>query len=105
MAPRTTVECGMAIAGIQDDNPFTKFEVYSETNSIVVNTRDQVLALFENAFWQFTCTLSTIYNMNATINCSFVKIKHSCFLDNLVVPESSVHIMKKYAKRSPIGNL
>jgi len=51
MAPRTSIECGMAIAGIQDEMPFTTFKVYSNKDSLVANTQDQILDLFEKTFW------------------------------------------------------
>lgn len=51
MAPGTSIECGMAIAGIQDEMPFTKFKIYSNNDSIVANTQDQILDLFEKTFW------------------------------------------------------
>lgn len=51
MAPKTRIECGMAIAEIQDEMPFTKFRIYSNKDSIVANTQDQILNLFEKTFW------------------------------------------------------
>ncbi len=51
MAPGSSIECGMAIAGIKDEMPFTKFRVYANKDSIVANTQDQILDLFEKTFW------------------------------------------------------
>lgn len=51
MPPRTSIECGMAIAGIQDEMPFTKFKAYSDKDSIVANSRDEIIDLFEKTFW------------------------------------------------------
>lgn len=51
MAPGTTIECGMAIAGIQDEMPFTKFKVYSDKDSIVAESQNKILDLFEKTFW------------------------------------------------------
>lgn len=51
MAPGASIECGMAIAGIQDEMPFTKFKIYSNEDSIVASTQDQILDLFEKTSW------------------------------------------------------
>lgn len=51
MAPGTTIECGMAIAGIEDEMPFTKFKVYSGKDSIVAESQDKIIDLFEKTFW------------------------------------------------------
>jgi hypothetical protein len=60
MAPGTLIQCGSAIAGIQDEMPFTKFKVYSSKDSIVANSQDEILNLFEKTFWG---SLKTPYNL------------------------------------------
>ena len=51
MAPGTSIECGMAIAGIQNEMPFTKFKVYTDKDSLIANNQDQILDLFAKTFW------------------------------------------------------
>ena len=51
MPPKTCMECGMTIGGIHDEMPFTKFSVYSNNDSVVANTQDQILNLFEKTFF------------------------------------------------------
>lgn len=60
MAPGSSIKCGMAIAGIQNELPFTKFKAYSSKDSIVANSQDQILDLFEKTFWG---TLATPYKL------------------------------------------
>ena len=51
MPPKTSIECGIAIAGIQDEMPFVKLKIYSNKDSVIANTQDQILDLFEKTFW------------------------------------------------------
>ena len=51
MAPRTTIECGMAIAGIADEMPFTTFEVITKSDTLVASTQDKILSLFDQTFF------------------------------------------------------
>jgi len=51
MAPGSTIRCGGTIAGIQDEMPFNKFKAYSDTDSIVAESQDEILDLFEKTFW------------------------------------------------------
>jgi hypothetical protein len=60
MAPGTSIECGMAIAGIEDEMPFTEFKVYSNNDSLVANSQGQILDLFEKTFWR---NLKTPYQL------------------------------------------
>jgi hypothetical protein len=50
MAPGTSIECGMAIAGIQDEMPFTKLKVYSGKDTVDAESQDKILDLFEKTF-------------------------------------------------------
>lgn len=45
--PSTYVNCGIAIAGIQDEIPFTELKIYKESDSIIAKSEQEVLALFE----------------------------------------------------------
>lgn len=47
LPPKVTVTCGMAIMGIEKDLPFDKLKVYMKNDSIIANTRKEVLNLFE----------------------------------------------------------
>lgn len=51
MAPKSNIECGMAIASLHDEIPFAKFKVYSGKDSIVAESKDKILDLFEKTFW------------------------------------------------------
>ena len=47
LAPNTKVTCGIAIMGLEKDLPFKKFKIYTKNDSIVANSREEVLNLFE----------------------------------------------------------
>jgi hypothetical protein len=51
MAPKTSIEIGQAIAGIEDDMPFTKLKIYSVSDSIYANSQEQILNLFKKTFF------------------------------------------------------
>ena len=51
MPPGASLKCGMAIAGIEDEMPFIEFRIYSNNDTIVASTQDQILGLFEKNFW------------------------------------------------------
>jgi len=50
MPPGTSINCGMAISGIEDDMPFNEISIYSNNDSIVANTQDLILNLFDHSF-------------------------------------------------------
>ncbi len=51
MTPGTMIECGMTIAEIQDEMPFTKFKVYTYKDSIIAESEYEILDLFEKTLW------------------------------------------------------
>lgn len=51
IAPMDTLECGMAIAGIENEMPFTKFSIYAGQDSIIADTQTEILELFAKSFW------------------------------------------------------
>lgn len=51
IGPNAYVNCGTAIAGIQDEMPFTELKVYVGQDSIIANTTEEVTSLFEKNFW------------------------------------------------------
>ncbi len=51
IAPGQTVQCGQAIAELEDDLPFKEFKASWGTESVVANSKAQVLDLFDKNFW------------------------------------------------------
>ncbi|MCC6725416.1 MAG: hypothetical protein IT258_12990 [Saprospiraceae bacterium] len=51
MAPETILECGMAIAEIDDDMPFSEFKVFSKNDTIVAKSQAEILDLFDKNRW------------------------------------------------------
>lgn len=51
LAPGTSIKCGTAIAGIQNEMPFTNFRIYSNKDSIIANNQLHILELFKKTFW------------------------------------------------------
>ena len=47
VGPSVSLKCGMAIAGMEDEMPFTKFKVYSKNDSIIANSQNQILDMFK----------------------------------------------------------
>lgn len=47
ITPGETVECGGAVAGLEDDVPFTELIIYSQQDSIKALNKEEVLNLFE----------------------------------------------------------
>jgi len=50
MAPSSSIECGMTIGGIENEMPFTIFKVYTDKDSVVADSQDKILDLFEKTF-------------------------------------------------------
>jgi hypothetical protein len=51
LPPGNSVTCGMAIAGIEDEMPFTKFKAYDHKDSVTANSQEEILNLFDKTFW------------------------------------------------------
>lgn len=51
MEPGRTINCGMVIAGIDNQLPFTKIEIYTKKDSVIARSENQVLDMFEKGFW------------------------------------------------------
>lgn len=51
MAPGSQIDCGTAIAELDDDLPFTVIKIYGIKDSIIATNKLQVIDLFEKNFW------------------------------------------------------
>lgn len=51
MEPGRTINCGMVIAGIENKLPFTKIQIYTQKDSVIAGTENQILDMFEKTFW------------------------------------------------------
>jgi hypothetical protein len=51
IAPGIEVRCGMAIAELDNDVPFSKMKIYTKKDSIIANSVEEVLGIFDRTWY------------------------------------------------------
>lgn len=51
LPPKASINCGMAIAELNNDLPFKKIKIYTGKDSLIATSEKEVLHLFEKNVW------------------------------------------------------